>query len=576
MITKMQKYTFLIQSSRYEEFLNTLQEAGVVHVTTKAVGALNDEDLQSKVDQADAIRHLLKQGCPDQMVKEEADIRAQMDMVQTEARRVAPWGDFDAQVLENLKAAGKELHFYTCSSKRFDAAWGIVVTELSGITYFASITPIDNEAVTEVKLVKSSAALQADREGLNGLLVAAKARKEAWLLANKAQLEADLAALETAIDVRQVTLSGVDEAEGTLKLLEGYCPEEKCEALNAQLETTPCYFEAEQPTLEDAATTPIILKNNFFSRLFEPFTRMYSLPNYTEIDLTCFLAPFYTLFFGLCLGDGGYGVLIMAVAIFLLIKKPEMKNLAWMAFFLGLSTAVVGLVTGVFFGINLENVAFLAPIKQYFVTDANFKAALGGYSPMMVFSIFIGIVQILCAMAIKAAKLWMQRGFKYSLQTLGWLIFLIAGIVLLAGTWSQTAKYVIYGVMIVAGYFILFWGNPERKFKVLNLGGGLYGVYNMVSGLLGDVLSYIRLFALGLAGGILGSVFNQLAMQVGSSMNPWIGWLPMIVIMVFGHTLNFALSGISAIVHPLRLTFVEFYKNAGFEGGGVEYHPFKK
>ena len=110
----------------------------------------------------------------------------------------------------------------------------------------------------------------------------------------------------------------------------------------------------------------------------------------------------------------------------------------------------------------------------------------------------------------------------------------------------------------------------------MNIGGGLWGTYNMVSGLLGDVLSYIRLFALGLAGGILGNVFNALALQAGGALPGWIGWLPTLLIMVFGHALNFALCLISSVVHPMRLTFVEFYKNAGFEGGGKEYKPFKK
>ena len=98
----------------------------------------------------------------------------------------------------------------------------------------------------------------------------------------------------------------------------------------------------------------------------------------------------------------------------------------------------------------------------------------------------------------------------------------------------------------------------------------------MVSGLLGDVLSYIRLFALGLAGGILGNVFNQLALDLSSGMPAYIGWLPMLLILLIGHGLNFMLCIISSVVHPLRLTFVEFYKNAGFEGGGKAYHPFSK
>jgi V/A-type H+-transporting ATPase subunit I len=109
----------------------------------------------------------------------------------------------------------------------------------------------------------------------------------------------------------------------------------------------------------------------------------------------------------------------------------------------------------------------------------------------------------------------------------------------------------------------------------MNFGTGLWDTYGMATGLLGDLLSYIRLFALGLTGGVLGSVFNQLAMQMTDSM-PWaIRWLPMLLILLFGHGINFALCMISSFVHPMRLTFVEFFKNADFEGGGKAYEPFR-
>jgi V/A-type H+-transporting ATPase subunit I len=145
-----------------------------------------------------------------------------------------------------------------------------------------------------------------------------------------------------------------------------------------------------------------------------------------------------------------------------------------------------------------------------------------------------------------------------------------------ASSLSTIGLYCIYAILGICALFILFYSNPDRKILLVNIGGGLWGTYNMVSGLLGDVLSYIRLFALGLAGGILGNVFNALALQAGGALPGWIGWLPTLLIMVFGHALNFALCLISSVVHPMRLTFVEFYKNAGFEGGGKEYKPFKK
>ena len=109
------------------------------------------------------------------------------------------------------------------------------------------------------------------------------------------------------------------------------------------------------------------------------------------------------------------------------------------------------------------------------------------------------------------------------------------------------------------------------------MGSALWNTYNMATGLLGDTLSYIRLFALGLTGSILGGVFNMLAFDMTASIGfvP-VRWVAILLILLSGHTINFALTMIGAFVHPMRLIFVEFYKNAGFEGGGKAYKPFKK
>jgi V/A-type H+/Na+-transporting ATPase subunit I len=109
----------------------------------------------------------------------------------------------------------------------------------------------------------------------------------------------------------------------------------------------------------------------------------------------------------------------------------------------------------------------------------------------------------------------------------------------------------------------------------MNVGVGLWNTYNMVTGILGDLLSYIRLFALGISSAIMGFVFNSLAVEMSGSI-PVLNILIMVVILVIGHGINIFMSGLGAFVHPMRLTFVEFYKNAGFAGGGKQYNPFRK
>ena len=587
MITRMKKYTFLVFHRDYDAFLESLREAGVVHITQKAAGLIeNDPDLQEALRHEDEINRLLKQGAPDQLLNEKSQVEQRIADARQQMKKAAVWGEYDPQQLRAIRESGHTLRFFVCPDKAFRAEWGVPVRSEGGKTYFVQVTPaqeqpadLSDTAAAELQLSdKTPAQWATEIEHLSALLAAADARIEAWQLANTERLQHELTEARQQIDWTRVRLSTDQLVDGSLCLLEGFCPVEKTAELEAILDIARTYYEASDPVAED--NTPIQLRNNFYTRLFEPITRLYSLPNYAELDPTPFFAPFFMLFFGLCLGDGGYGLLVLLIGIAVILKVPKMKEWGWLGVFMGITTMVVGILTGMFFGINLEDVAVLAPVKQYFITETNATVHIlgGSYHPMMVFAIFIGIFQILFAMGFKVVKITLRDGFKYAAYDCAWLVALVTLIVwaALAGSLSTVGTYCIYGLLAVCALFILFYSNPDRKVLLLNVGGGLWGTYNMISGLLGDVLSYIRLFALGLAGGILGNVFNALALQAGGALPAWIGWLPTLLILLFGHSLNFALCLISSVVHPMRLTFVEFYKNAGFEGGGKEYQPFKK
>ena len=583
MISQMKKYTFLVFHRDYEPFLEQLRELGVVDITEKAAGLIeDDETLQAALQHEDALRHLLNQGATDELIQERTAIEENIAAARQAAQNAAVWGEFDAARIAELKEAGYALRFFECPIKTFDAEWGIKVNEKEGKAYFVQVgegCDLTDTTASEIPVPeKSESQWLQTAEQYKEQLADVNARIEAWQKENINDIKRQLVEARQQIDWRRVTLSTDKLAEGSLCLLEGFCPIDKEAELNTMLADAQVYFEEEEPAKED--NTPIELKNNFFSRLFEPITRLYSLPNYTEIDPTPFFAPFFMLFFGLCLGDGGYGLVILLAGIAVILKAPKLKEWGWLGVFMGLTTMVVGILTGVFFGINLEEVAVLAPVKQYFITETNATVHFmgGSYHPMMVFAILIGIFQILFAMGFKVVKITLRDGFKYAAYDCAWLVALVTLIVwfALSGSLSTIGLYIIYGILGICALFILFYKDPDRKVLLLNLGGGLWGTYNMVSGLLGDILSYIRLFALGLAGGILGNVFNALALQAGGACPSWIGWLPTLLILVFGHSLNFALCLISSVVHPMRLTFVEFYKNADFEGGGREYKPFRK
>ncbi|HNZ86006.1 MAG TPA: V-type ATPase 116kDa subunit family protein, partial [Paludibacteraceae bacterium] len=303
--------------------------------------------------------------------------------------------------------------------------------------------------------------------------------------------------------------------------------------------------------------------------VFEFIGSLYELPNHKELDLTPFFAPFYMLFFGFALGDAGYGLLIVIAATVLKFKKPAMKSILTLAQFLGISTVIFGALTGTLFGINLMNVdiAWLQNAKQYMInTDKMFTLALA-----------LGTIQILFGMVLKVVNLSMAKGFAYAYSTIGWLILIIGlganyFLTQLQAYTPQSSTYIQYGVLSISGALILLFNNPKRNI-LMNFLAGLWDVYGMLTGLIGDLLSYIRLFALGVSSAILGFVFNELAMSLRPD-NIILGPIVMIIILVLGHGMTIFMSALGAFVHPIRLTFVEFYKNAGFVGGGKAYKPF--
>ena len=584
MITQMKKYTFLVFHRDYEPFLEQLRELGVVHITQKAAGLIeDDEQLQAALQHEDELRRLLKQGAPDQLIAERNEVNERIAAAQEAAKQAAVWGEFDAARIESLKEAGYTLHFYECSSKAFQEGLGIKVNEVGGKTYFVALETIED--LTELPLPeKSSAAWLQEVEHLKGLLAAANARIEAWQLANKERLEQELAEARQQIDWQKVTLSTDKLAEGALCLFEGFCPIDKEAELNAMLQEAQVYYEETDPEKEDA--TPIKLRNNWFTKLFEPLTGMYGWPNYNEFDPTPILAPFYLLFFSLCVGDCGYGLALILVGWLIAKEKLRIEmfeGLGPIIMVLGVGCTIVGYLSGTFFGIDLYQAAWLPECAKAPMFKAWFGDGTGnwmGYDIMMVLALFIGVFHICLAMTVKAICYTKQNGFYATASTWGWLLLIVGGIAtaILASTsvlGPQMTQVILIVIASISALGIFIFNTPGRN-PLINIGAGLWDTYNMATGILGDVLSYLRLYALGMAGAMLGAAFNELGMTVLGE-NPNVGTaIGFALIVAFGHVLNLLMACLGAFVHPLRLTFVEYFKNVGYEGSGKKYNPFKK
>ena len=619
MIEKMKKFTFLVTDREYEGFIESIRELGVVHVTQLQQGATSTE-LQEAIylEQRYAraldflkiygTKYALKLGAvapeydtPLSLLQKVEDLQVQEnvllheeDELKKEFEMLEPWGDFSPEKVQRLsETIGMEMHFFRCTSKRFKAEWldnffAVPVNEYDKKTYFVTFSESRPEIAAEHITLPQKSLSQVHAEIGEVKKQKFMVRQQMSAVANALLpvLEEGMLEVRNDISLNKVHLSSEKTCGDVLHLMLGWVRADSTVPLTEYLDKAHIYYEMEDPAYED--DVPVQITNGRFSRLFEPILKMYSLPNYTDLDPTEFFAPFFMLFFGLCMGDAGYGLLIFLVGLFLALKgAQDMKGYGRLAMWLGAATIVCGLATGTVFGIDLtqQDWAFLEPVKPYFLND-NGVGPIFGYSPMMVLSVLIGMVQVLLGMILKGCKAIKNYGWPYAVGTFSWVAALLGAIVLYGlpacgvelAMWVQ---YILYGIIGISALGIFLYNNPASYKKpalgvLSNIGGGVWETYGMATGLLGDLLSYIRLFALGLTGGVLGGVFNSLALDMTATMPLWARIIVMVLILLFGHGITFALSMISAFVHPMRLTFVEFFKNADFAGGGKEYDPFRK
>ena len=603
MIVPMMKYSLILHHSDYEGFLGRLQELGLVDITVSGwsptleqvrmlqtieryatvkqeLNALaKNNDLSSVMPMSDGREVFEKYNST---VAEIAEIKTQIAKLQGEADSLRVWGTFNPEQIEKIKAAGLEIHLFSSYENIFKSqleAWSqLAAIELisseKGICYFAAVREVSQQplilnSAEEVKIPQTDYTekeskikeLELRMEECNTtILECARSRELLTPVANelKSQMQLD----------KVLVAGGSREAEGSLVVLEGWAKEETAQNVDEFLaaEDEIISFK-EAPTIED--NPPVVLKNNKFARLFEVISNLYALPNYHATDLTPFFAPFFMMFFGFCLGDAGYGLIFVVAAAILHFKlKGSGRDVADLIFWCGLSTVLFGALTGTFFGVELAKVPALVNIKDMFIAQ----------DKMFTVAIYVGVVQLIYAMALKAYFAMKRFGWLYGMSTIGWIMTLVAtGLAMgmpvsIEGFTTSSPAY--YAIMGIAAIMMFFMNSPGKNIFA-NFGSGLWDLYNNVTGFLGDLLSYIRLFALGICSGIIANVFNALALGMSPDI-PVVGTIVAILIMVIGHGINLFMGVLGAFVHPLRLTFVEFYKNAGFEDGGRAFEPLTK
>ena len=612
MVDKMMKYSFILLSEETEGFLAKLQELGVVDVTRSAKPI--DEHSAAAMDAVSSAKKVIgkleslnftKDAGQDEIQKAKAaavlnaDLTAgaqlalvelmELELAKTAAEKEValrkPWGEFDNSRLDQLNTLGYAVRYYKVAAKKFDSAWGElypleVISQDNSYVWFVTVSSSSEEYNFPIDPVQSPEGSWKEAQAVvdslckqiydvKGLLL--KYQEAIPLMNEKNRQE--------LVDLDMYLAKEATErvAENRLSVIEGFAPVENEDFLRKEFDSLGVLYIQEQAVEED--NPPIRLKNGWFARLFEVLTGMYGMPGYKEFDPTPILAPFYLLFFAMCMGDAGYGLVLILFGLAVTkkwIKIDMFKNIGPLISVLGVGTLVVGLVLGTAFGISLADAAWYpAALKKFMVVGD-----IAGFPAQMILALGIGVFHICLAMIVKAIGYTKRFGFKQNISTWGWLILILGGLILAAvgmtGFLSPLAmKIAIISLAVVSGLGIYIFNTPGRN-PLANIGSGLWDTYNMITGLLGDVLSYIRLYALGLAGGMLGQAFNILGGMMVEDGFGAINWLPFLLIVLFGHTLNLAMSCLGAFVHPLRLTFVEYFKNAGYEGKGKEYSPLKK
>ena len=545
MIVKMSRYDFVLLATQSDDFIARLRELGLVDITTtgwepqeqdrqlvmdidhyrKAV-----ESLKAFAESEEYTATEAKYTCGREAYEAFTDLRQQKSALLSEqarleklAEELKPWGEFDGDARERLAAQGVVLRYYVAQSSAFDAhaaEWSAAYTIVeigrdSSSVYFVVVTTPGVEIILDAQEIKAPAmdsrAVLAEADKCRAELAHIDVELSACAASVEA-IEQELDALTQRLQNVKIQGTASEAADGALVVLEGWAEEDKSAEVDKLLdEYSGVVYIKRDPTPED--NTPVKLKNNRFARLFELIGAMYALPKYGTMDLTPFFAPFYMLFFAICLNDAGYGAILFLAGLALLKKGgASLKQAALLTMFCGGATTLFGFYTGSLFGLSIPDMLGYESIAS--------SPFLDFQNQFFSLAMALGVVQILFGMFLNICLQTRLFGFTSTFGLLGWFIVLLSGCVAvglpmlnesLTISWFTASSPAFYAAVGVGAVLMLLLNNVKRN-PLINLGSGLWDAYNNITGLLSDVLSYIRLFAIGLSGGVLAQVFNSLAM----------------------------------------------------------------
>ncbi|MGD2279030.1 MAG: hypothetical protein PVH45_02905 [Candidatus Omnitrophota bacterium] len=592
MIEKMKKITLLVSEKDRNDFISKLRKAGLLHI--KHVKAPEAHDINFVEDRISNIEKMIsvlapyagepgksKLVCNDKGLLESAaktieahnekeNLLAQVRELERKMLWFEEWGEFDPGELKVLREKGADIRLYRLSK---DAMRRIkkgekyrILKKRKGYIYLASLGQLEDEELAPREVAPPADSVKKMKEKIEKLQK--KVRQVEDFLRNKAvALEAMKECkkrLETAREFLGVKF-GMQE-EGQFAYLQGFCPAKLAAGIGALAKENNAGYLMEEP--DNPEETPTLITNPKWIRIIKPvFQFMNTLPGYNEFDISFVFLVFFSLFFAMLVGDAGYGA-IFILATFLIRRK--FKKAPYEPFFLmyllGGATMAWGTITGTWFG--AERIAEM-PFLSVLVIKKISSFAADNQNFMIYICFWIGAVHLTIARMMRTFR--MINSVR-ALAEIGWAL-IVWGMFFAAGKFVIAKPFPVFaGWFLIAGsLLVLLFSNPQKNF----FKGMLTTLSDLplsVIGSFSDVVSYLRLFAVGYASVVLAGTFNDMAL--GGGISSLIAGLGAAVILFLGHALNIILCLMAVVVHGIRLNMLEFSGQLGMQWSGKKYEPF--
>ncbi len=586
MIVPMKKITLLCLASDRAGALEKLQALGVMHLTSRVTGEAGDrQSVKLKMEEFRRLIGILSErekGTRETSLelsgRELADyartvvngrdeLNKALAEIETEIETLAAWGDFDRSQLDELAKQG--VHVYLCESAAADLEkWRAA----ADVEYIEELWWRDNKVGYAVLSLadlsgrdlplaylpeRRLAVLDKKRREYQRMIIAIEHDMDE-LVATLPKLHEYLTALETEHDFLEARDSM--ESVGEVALLHGFIPAPQEKLLTEAAMADGWALSISDPGPDDRV--PTLIKLGKWTKVVKPlFDFLGILPGYTELDVSPGVLVFFSIFFGMIINDAGYGLLFLTVTLFARWKfrnNPAARlPLAFMTV-QSIAAIVWGALAGSYFGVPFGGIAWL--------TD---QSTSNQHVQLVCF--VLGLSQLVLGRLWQATQ---EPSWRKRLGHIGWALVLGGNFLIVLSLlkcaelpeWaSTTLMYSLYG----SGLLLVVIGAVNWT----SIGDVFQFPFSIIGSFV-DILSYIRLFAVGLAGYYIALNFN--AMGVGLAKSSWMLWLPGVVVLFFGHALNISLCMMSVLVHGVRLNTLEFSNHAGLTWSGVAYKPLQR